>query len=96
MTKNLLFVCATGIATSTAVAEKVMGFLKERGLTDVNYSQTNVASVQSNSDNADLIVSTLKIPYELDVPIINGLALITGIKEDKVLNSIYSELTEGE
>ncbi|ASV96005.1 PTS sugar transporter subunit IIB [Enterococcus durans] len=96
MTKNLLFVCATGIATSTAVAEKVMGFLKERGLTDVNYSQTNVASVQSNSDNADLIVSTLKIPYELDVPIINGLALITGINEDKVLNSIYSELTEGE
>lgn len=96
MTKNLLFVCATGIATSTAVAEKVMGFLKERGLTDVNYSQTNVTSVQSNSDNADLIVSTLKIPYELDVPIINGLALITGINEDKVLNSIYSELTEGE
>ena len=96
MTKNLLFVCATGIATSTAVAEKVMGFLKERGLTDVNYSQINVASVQSNSDNADLIVSTLKIPYELDVPVINGLALITGINEDKVLNSIYSELTEGE
>lgn len=96
MTKNLLFVCATGIATSTAVAEKVMGFLKERGLRDVNYSQTNVASVQSNSDNADLIVSTLKIPYELDVPVINGLALITGINEDKVLNSIYSELTEGE
>lgn len=96
MTKNLLFVCATGIATSTAVAEKVMGFLKERGLTDVNYSQTNVTSVQSNSDNADLIVSTLKIPYELDVPVINGLALITGINEDKVLNSIYSELTEGE
>ena len=73
-----------------------MGFLKERGLTDVNYSQTNVTSVQSNSDNADLIVSTLKIPYELDVPVINGLALITGINEDKVLNSIYSELTEGE
>ena len=96
MTKNLLFVCATGIATSTAVAEKVMGFLKERGLTDVSYSQTNVASVQSNSDNADLIVSTLKLPYELDVPVINGLALITGINEDKVLNSIYSELTEGE
>ena len=96
MTKNLLFVCATGIATSTAVAEKVMGFLKERGLTDVSYSQTNVASVQSKSEKADLIVSTLKIPYELDVPVINGLALITGINEDKVLNSIYSELTEGE
>lgn len=96
MAKNILFVCATGIATSTAVAEKVMEFLKEMGVTDINYSQTNVASVESNSDDADLIVSTLKVPYELDVPVINGLALITGINEDKVLNSIYDKLTEGE
>lgn len=96
MAKNLLFVCATGIATSTAVTEKVMEFLKEKGVYDVNYSQTNVASVQSNSDNADLIVSTTKIPYELDVPVINGLALITGVNEDKVLNSIYNKLIEGE
>lgn len=95
MAKNLLFVCATGIATSTAVTEKVMEFLKEKGLNSVNYSQTNVASVQSNSDDADLIVST-KIPYELNVPVINGLALITGINEEKVLNSIYEKLTEGE
>ncbi|MBS4536650.1 PTS sugar transporter subunit IIB [Clostridium sp. D2Q-14] len=96
MVKNLLFVCATGIATSTAVTEKVMEFLKEKGVTNVNYSQTNVASVRSNSDDADLIVSTTKIPYELDIPVINGLALITGVGEEKVLNSIYDKLTEGE
>ena len=96
MAKNLLFVCATGIATSTAVTEKVMEFLKEKGVTNINYSQTNVASVQSNSEDADLIVSTTKIPYELKTPVINGLALITGIGEDKVLNSIYDKLVEGE
>lgn len=96
MAKNLLFVCATGIATSTAVAEKVMEFLKEKGVEGINYSQTNVASVQSNSDNVDLIVSTTKIPYELDVPVINGLAFITGINEEKVLVSIYEKLIEGE
>ncbi|WP_321385058.1 PTS sugar transporter subunit IIB [uncultured Enterococcus sp.] len=96
MAKNLLFVCATGIATSTAVTEKVMEFLKEKGLTDVNYSQTNVASVQSTADDADLIVSTTKIPYELNTPVINGLALITGVREEKVLEDIYKQLTEGE
>lgn len=92
MAKNLLFVCATGIATSTAVTEKVMEFLKEKGMKDVNYSQTNVASVQSNSEDADLIVSTTKIPYELETPVISGLALITGINEEKVLDSIYDQL----
>ncbi|BBM18838.1 MULTISPECIES: PTS sugar transporter subunit IIB [Enterococcus] len=92
MAKNLLFVCATGIATSTAVTEKVLEFLKEKDMNDINYSQTNVASVQSNSDDADLIVSTTKIPYELNTPVINGLPLITGIGEEKVLNSIYDQL----
>lgn len=96
MAKNLLFVCATGIATSTAVTEKVMEFLKEKGVTDVNYSQTNVASVQSTADDADLIVSTTKIPYELTTPVINGLPLITGVREEKVLDAIYEELTKGE
>lgn len=96
MAKNLLFVCATGIATSTAVTEKVMEFLKDKGVNDVNYSQTNVASVQTNSEDADLIVSTTKIPYELATPVINGLSLITGVGEEKVLNSIYDKLTEGE
>lgn len=94
MSKNILFVCATGIATSTAVAEKVMEYLKEKGVTDVHYSQTNVASVKSNSENADLIVSTTNIPYELDVPVINGLALITGIREEKVLEDVYKKLSE--
>ncbi|EAN7986733.1 PTS sugar transporter subunit IIB, partial [Salmonella enterica] len=44
MSKMILFVCATGVATSTAVAEKVMEYCKDNGL-DVNYSQTNVASL---------------------------------------------------
>lgn len=46
MSKMILFVCATGVATSTAVAEKVMEYCKDNGL-DVNYSQTNVASCQT-------------------------------------------------
>lgn len=44
MSQTILFVCATGIATSTAVTEKVMEYCKEHGL-NVNYSQTNVASL---------------------------------------------------
>lgn len=32
MSQTILFVCATGIATSTAVTEKVMEYCKEQGL----------------------------------------------------------------
>ena len=76
MAKNLLFVCAMGIATSTAVTEKVMEFLKEKNMTDVNYSQTNVASVQQNSDEADLIAFNT---FSSLMPVINGKPLMTGV-----------------
>lgn len=92
MAKNIIIVCATGTATSTAVANKVMDYLKENGVTDVTYHQTNVASLNANSDDADLIVSTKSVPYELDIPVISGLPLITGIREEKVLESILEEI----
>ena len=57
MSQTILFVCATGIATSTAVTEKVMEYCKEHGL-NVNYSQTNVASLPGNTDGVALVVST--------------------------------------
>ena len=93
MSQTILFVCATGIATSTAVAEKVMEYCKEQGL-DVNYSQTNVASLPSNTEGAAIVVSTTKVPYELDIPVVNGLPIITGIGEDKVLEKIVSILKD--
>ena len=35
MSQTILFVCATGIATSTAVTEKVMEYLKSTVLTSI-------------------------------------------------------------
>lgn len=91
MTYNIVFACATGVATSTAVTERVLEYCKEQGI-DINYSQTNVASLVNNISGADLIVSTTKVPYELDVPVVNGLPIITGIGEDKVLKNIVDIL----
>ncbi|WP_270578806.1 PTS sugar transporter subunit IIB [Caldibacillus thermoamylovorans] len=95
MAKKVLFVCATGIATSTVVTEKVVEYCKENGV-KVDYQQINVSAVPSNSEGVDLIVSTTNIPYKLDVPVVNGLAIITGFGETEVLNQILSILKEGE
>lgn len=70
---------------------KVMEYCKEHGL-NVNYSQTNVASLPGNTDGVALVVSTTKVPYELDVPVVNGLPINTGIGEEKVLAQIVSIL----
>lgn len=90
--KNILFVCATGIATSTVVAEKTMEFLHENGL-DADYVQTNVASLpEYDKNDADLIVATTEVPYETGIPVIRALPLITGIGADKVLDDIKKEI----
>ncbi|KAA9233753.1 PTS sugar transporter subunit IIB [Aerococcus mictus] len=96
MTKNILFVCGTGVATSTAVAKNVTQYLYDKGLKDIRYHQTNVGSVEANSSGVDLIVSTTNIPYELDIPVINGLSIITGVGKEKTLEEIYEVLKEGE
>lgn len=94
MSVNLLFVCGTGVATSTAVAQTVTKYLKERGVKDIKYKQTNISSVQSNVQGVDLVVSTTNIPYDIAPPIINGLPILTGANQDKTLEKIYNILTK--
>lgn len=91
--KKILFVCATGIATSTQVAERVMRYLKENGI-ECDYEQTNVSSVQSRAEGVDLVIATTKIPYELKVPTLRGLPLITGVGADALLSKI-KEIMKG-
>jgi len=90
MSVNLLFVCGTGIATSTAVAQTVTKYLKEKGIKDLKYKQTNVSSVQSNVEGIDVVVSTTSIPYDINPPVINGLPILTGVNQDKTLEEIYN------
>ncbi|MDI8799885.1 PTS sugar transporter subunit IIB, partial [Salmonella enterica subsp. enterica serovar Montevideo] len=45
-----------------------------------------------NTDGAALVVSTTKVPYELDIPVVSGLPIITGVGEDKVLEKIVCKI----
>ena len=89
--KRVLFVCATGIATSTVVEEKVIEYCKDQGI-EFDYDQRNVASVPNIADDFDLIVATTNIPYKLDVPVMSGLPILTGWGWQEVLDQIGDAL----
>lgn len=93
MIKKLLFVCASGIATSTVLSEKVVKYLESKGI-KVEYHQTNVTSVEAQAEGTDLIVATSKVPFELNVPVISGLPLLTGMGEEATLEKIYEALKD--
>jgi len=91
--KKIIFVCATGIATSTVVAEKVTEYCKEKGI-NVEYQQCNVASLPTFDGNADLIISTTNVPYKLETKVVNALPIITGFGEEELLDKIVDILKE--
>jgi PTS system galactitol-specific IIB component len=89
--KLILVVCGTGVATSTLVAAKVEEEMQARGI-PVSTQQCKAAEVRSLAPNADLIVATTPVPNDLGKPVIKGLAFLTGIGRDAVLDQIEKAL----
>ena len=89
--KHVLFVCATGIVTSTVAAEKVMEYCREHDI-EISYTQCNVASLPEYDETADLIISTTNVPYKMKTRVVNALPIITGIGEDELLEQIVEIL----
>jgi len=90
-TKLVLVVCGTGVATSTLVAAKVEEEMRSRGV-PISTQQCKASEVRSLAPNADLIVATTPVPNGLGKPVIKGLAFLTGIGREAVLDQIEAEL----
>jgi PTS system galactitol-specific IIB component len=93
---RILLLCGTGIATSTVVRLKVEQALRAEGLAAaVDLRQGKVADVLASGADADLVVATAQVPPSVTVPVINGIALITGIGAQSVLSQIVDAARSG-
>ena len=88
---RIVVACGTAIATSTHVAIKVKELLEERGL-KVYTTQCRVTEVPSLAPDAELVIATAQVPYDLSVPVINGIPFLTGIGVKEVIDRIESIL----
>ena len=79
--------CGTAIATSTHVSIKVKEMLEERGI-KVHTIQCRVPEVPHLAPDAELVVSTAQVPYDISVPIIDGIPFLTGIGVKEVIDRI--------
>jgi galactitol PTS system EIIB component len=94
VTKRVLIVCGTGIATSTVVAEKVRRHLAERGIA-ASVEQTKVTELHRGAKGYDVIVATTQVSGDLGVPVVAGLPFLTGIGVEAALAEVEGHLTEG-
>ena len=88
---KIVVACGTAIATSTHVAIKIKELLEERGL-KIHTIQCRVMEVPSLAPDADLVVATAQVPYDIDVPVVDGIPFLTGIGVKEVIDKIENIL----
>ncbi|MBR0309235.1 MAG: PTS sugar transporter subunit IIB [Mogibacterium sp.] len=77
---KILCACGSGIATSTMIVSKLTALLDDNNV-DAEVKKTTFAALPTDvmSVNPDLILTSSNIPNEYDVPMICGLAYLTGV-----------------
>lgn len=94
MSKTVIVSCGTAIATSTVAAKAIEEACKAAGI-QVNTKQCKITEIKTLIDQgADLIVTTSKLRFEPDIPVLNGLPFLTGVGKDKLIEEIVEALKD--
>lgn len=93
MKKKVIVACGGAVATSTIAASAVMNLAKRNGI-DVEICQCRISEIQSNLDNAALIVPTSRIKRDYGIPLIPGTGFISGVGVDKLEKKILDVLKD--
>jgi len=90
--KKILVACGTGIATSSVVAVKIREVCEKQGIPAL-VTPCKLTDVQSIVPDYDLLVTTGSFDIsEMNVHVICGIPLLTGIGEETTLNEILNTL----
>ncbi len=89
---KVVVACGTAIATSTHVAIKIKELLEERGIR-IHTIQCRVTEVPSFAPDADLVVATAQVPYNISIPVVDAIPFLTGIGVKEVIDKIELLLT---
>ncbi len=91
--KKIVVACGAGIATSTVAIQKLKAGFEKRGLLNqVSFTQCTVAELPRKVEGHDMVVTTAQFTQSVDIPVISGLAFITGIGVDKLMDEIVEKL----
>ncbi|WEV70906.1 PTS sugar transporter subunit IIB [Lactobacillus sp. ESL0785] len=91
---NILVACGSGIATSTIAANEIEDVCKEYGITNYSISKCSMTEMLRMSKKVDIVFTTNNYRGEIDSPLMNVTAFITGIGTDKLKQKIGEKLLE--
>ena len=94
MAKTVIVSCGTGIATSTVAAKAIEEACKEAGVAVITKQCKGQEIPELLKQGADLIVTTSTMRFDPGIPVVKGLAFLTGIGIDEVVKEILDILKD--
>lgn len=91
--KKILVVCGNGIASSSIMVAAIQDYLKEQNLEAI-VDKASLIDLRGDSqaeriNSYDLLVSSTKIDNgNINIPVIIGIGILTGIGEDEIFEEI--------
>lgn len=93
--KLILVICALGYATSTMIKRTIEEYLKANNIKDWKVEAVGLNMSAPMVPKANVIVSSLELnPKDYNVPVINGISLISGINKEATLQEILKTIQE--
>lgn len=91
---KILVACATGVATSTIVEQKLKEICKKNKL-NCEVLRCNMAQISNYISQVDIIMPTTRYSNDkTSKPIINALPFITGVNEEGLVNQLLITVDE--
>lgn len=91
--KTIIVACGAGVATSTIITSSIEKLLDEKRI-KYRIIQCSLREVKSYEDQGDLIVSSMPLQGNYNIPVVLGLSFITGMGIDETKNKILSYLNK--
>lgn len=90
---NILIMCATGIATSTVIRQKVEAWLEENDYTkNTKIFQSKIADEIGKLNNYDIVISSTITTDSERNDIISALPILTGVGTEAVFEELKRQI----
>lgn len=95
MSAKVIVACGSGVATSETVAGKVNRLLKEAKV-DAQVEAVDLKSVDRHLSGAAAYITIVNENKHRDIPVINGIAFLTGMGQDEEFAKLVAAIKESQ
>ncbi|MGN7295942.1 PTS sugar transporter subunit IIB [Ferdinandcohnia sp. SAFN-114] len=90
--KTIIVACGAGVATSTLICDRVQKLLTSQNI-QANIIQCTLGDISRYVDQANVIVTSMKVDRSYSIPIVLGISFITGVGVEQTEKEIIESLS---